>query len=239
MSEHPINDPQPTPGAPVSVDVSAADLASARRRRFIKMGAGVIPVALTLTSRPVLATNSQGKCFSASAWGSIQTLIGTNASQYTRKASKAPLVTCYTKAEWITKANSSTAACGGWKITSISCTNLSLTEVKKYTVYKACGSTGGTGGVGSSYSVWDMLADSHPTVRCSDPQKALLVAWLNFRISGTTRTDVCVIDSFSTNQLTLLGDIVAGKSSRGPDGRIWTAVDVQNYLANNFIGRLS
>ncbi|PZP30178.1 MAG: hypothetical protein DI603_15580 [Roseateles depolymerans] len=239
MSDHPINDPQPTPSAPVSVDASAPDLASARRRRFIKMGAGVIPVALTLSSRPVLATNSQGKCFSASAWGSIQTLIGTNASQYTRKANNAPTVTCYTLAEWIAKASSTKASCGGWKITAISCADLSLTTVKKYSVYKACGSTGGTGGVGSSYSVWDMLSDSHPTVRCSSAQKSLLVAWLNFRISGATRTDVCVIDSFSTNQLTLLGNIVAGTASRGPDGRIWTAADVQTYLERNYIGRLS
>lgn len=239
MSEHTVPDPQSTPAAPASVDMSDPSLDSARRRRFIKMGAGVIPVALTLNSRPVLATNSQGKCFSASAWGSIQTLVNTNASQYTRKAGKAPTVTCFTKAEWIALASPSVVSCRGWQITSISCKSLNLSTVKKYTVGNACGAPSGTAGVRGSYAVWDMLADTHPTVRCSDVQKAMLVAWLNFRISGTTRTDVCVIDSFSTNQLTALGNIVASGSGRGPDGKTWSALDVQKYLDSNYIGRLS
>ncbi len=233
MSERQIHDPQPTPQAPAPVDASAGKLGSARRRRFIKMGAGVIPVALTLNSRPVLAT-TQGKCFSASAWGSVQTLIGTAASQYTRKAAKAPTVNCYTKAEWCATSNGN-ATCAGWKVASISCANLALPTVKAYAVKSACGSTSGTAGVPGNSSVWNMLNSN----TCSDAQKAVLVAWLNFRISRTTSTDVCVIDSFSTNQLTMLGNIVQNQGGRGPDGKTWTPTDVKNYLHNNYIGRLS
>jgi len=233
MSERQIHDPQPTPPATAPVDASAGKLGSARRRRFIKMGAGVIPVALTLNSRPVLAT-TQGKCFSASAWGSVQTLVGTNASQYTRKSTKAPTVNCYTKAEWCAT-NNGNPTCAGWKVSSISCANLALSTVKAYTVKKACGSDTGTAGVSGGNSVWSMLTSAN----CSDAQKAVLVAWLNYRISTTTSTDVCVIDSFSTNQLTTLGNIVAAGGGKGPDGKAWTPTDVKNYLHNNYIGRLS
>lgn len=235
MSERQTSDPQSTPQAPAPVDASASgSLASARRRRFIKAGAGVIPVALTLNSRPVLAT-TQGKCFSASAWGSVQTLVGTNASQYTRKAAKAPTVNCYTKTEWCAKDGYGNPTCGGWKISAISCADLKLATVKAYTVSKACGTSGGTAGIAGNTSVWNALTGKS----CSDAQKAVLVAWLNYRISSTTSTDVCVIDSFSTNQLTMLGNIVAMGGAKGPDGKWWTSTDVKNYLHNNYIGRLS
>jgi hypothetical protein len=233
MSERQIPDQQSTPQAPAPVDASAGDLASARRRRFIKAGAGVIPVALTLSSRPVLAT-SQGKCFSASAWGSIQNLVGTNASQYTRNSTKAPTVTCYTKTEWCATSGGN-PTCAGWKVSAISCADLKLATVKAYNVTKACGTSSGTAGVTGASSVWTMLTGT----TCSDAQKAMLVAWLNFRISTTTSTDVCVIDSFSSNQLTTLGNIVAANGGKGPDGKTWTPTDVQNYLQSNYIGRLS
>ncbi|MFT7722601.1 MAG: hypothetical protein QM788_07190 [Roseateles sp.] len=237
MSEHQPNDSQPAPGAPAHVDVSARQAASERRRRFIKMGAGVVPVALTLSSRPVLATNSQGKCFSASAWGSVQTLVGTNASQYTRKAAAAPTVTCYTLAQWVAKyrtGKTDYASCDGWRKNSISCADLKVSTVKKYTVGSACGSANGTAGIGKNVKIWDALTGNY-----SAAQKAMLVAWLNYRISNTTKTDVCVIDTFSSNQLTTLGNIVAAGSGKGPDGKTWYAEDVRRYLESNFIGRLS
>jgi hypothetical protein len=236
MSERQIHDPQSTPPAPTPVDASAAGLASARRRRLIKMGAGAIPVALTLSSRPVLAT-SQGKCFSASAWGSIQN-VATTASTYTRKSTKAPTVTCYTKTEWCattTGTSSGTPTCGGWKVAAISCSTSSA--VKNYTVTKACGTSAGTAGVVGTKLIWERLNASDTS--CTPHQKAMLVAWLNFRISGTTSTDVCVIDSFSSNQLTTLGNIVASGSGTGPDGKTWSKDNVKDYLDKNYIGRLT
>lgn len=50
--------------APVAADEMAAKFS--RRRRFIKVGASTVPVAMTLTSQPVLAWH----CNSTSAWGS-------------------------------------------------------------------------------------------------------------------------------------------------------------------------
>lgn len=236
MSERQINDPQSTPQAPASVDASASELASARRRRFIKAGAGVIPVALTLSSRPVLATTATGKCFSASAWGSIQTLVNTTASTYTRKANNAPTVSCFTKDDW------KGTGCAGWTRATISCNTVAA--VKAYKVSQACGSSS-TAGVPGTKLIWEMLNDldsnSDRTGRriCSDAQKQVLVAWLNFQISRTTNTDVCVIDSFSTNQLTKLASIVASNGGVGPDGKQWSVQNVQDYLKNNLIGRLS
>ena len=241
MSERHINDPQPMPEATAPVDAAAAKLGSARRRRFIKMGAGVIPVALTLNSRPVLAT-SQGKCFSASAWGSVQTLVNTTASQYTRKANVAPTVSCYTLSDWCggynaSKPTSSTPNCQGWTKNSINCSPLNLSTVKAYTVGKACGiTTGKCANMSYNLSAWDVLNASSGY---SAPQKALLVAWLNYRISATTKTDVCVIDTFSTNQLSTLSNIVAAGGGTGPDGKWWTPTNVQTYLNDNFIGRLT
>lgn len=238
MSEHPSNESQATPEAPCNVDAAARQVASERRRRFIKAGAGVIPVALTLNSRPVLATNAKGKCFSASAWGSVQTLVNTNASTYTRKAANAPVVTCYTLAQWIAKYknvyNVEYTTCDGWKKNSISCADLRVSTVSKYTVGSVCGSSSGTAGFGKDVTVWSVLTGNY-----SDVKKQMLVAWLNFRISSTTRTDVCVIDTFSSNQLTILGNIVAAGSGKGPDGKTWYAADVKRYLEDNFIGRLT
>lgn len=237
MSERPNPDFQPTPETPAPVDVVGRQVASARRRRFIKMGAGVVPVALTLSSRPVLATNSQGKCFSASAWGSVQTLVGTNASTYTRKANNAPTVTCYTRAQWIEKYrynNTDYSRCEGWRKNSINCADLKVSTVSKYTVGTACGNSSGTAGIPGNVTVWAALTGNY-----SNAKKAMLVAWLNYRVSGTTKTDVCVIDTFSTNQLTKLGNIVASGQGIGPDGKQWYAADVEKYLYDNFIGRLS
>jgi hypothetical protein len=246
MSERQINDPQSTPQAPASVDASAASaLASARRRRFIKGGAGLIPVALTLNSRPVLATSSNGACFSASAWGSIQGLAATT-SQYVRQSGRAQQVTCYTKAEWCGKAsawdsknkkNRDKATCGGWMVTKISCADAWLDTVKTYTVAKACGGTASAGGLAGGASAWDCLTATASTDQAK-AQQALLVAWLNCQISQTTRTDVCVIDTFNTNQLTILSNCVASGSAgaKGPDGKTWTATMVLNYLQKNFIG---
>jgi hypothetical protein len=84
-------------------------------------------------------------------------------------------------------------------------------------------------------SCWTVLTSSSYT----SPQKAVLIAWLNYRISGTTNTDVCVIDTFSSNQLVTLSSIVANNGGKGPDGKVWTPNDVQTYLHNNFIGRLT
>jgi hypothetical protein len=53
-----------------SAEAAATRARFERRRRLLKVGAGAAPVALTLSSRPVLAWH----CNTASAWGSAQML---------------------------------------------------------------------------------------------------------------------------------------------------------------------
>lgn len=59
-----LNDPDLTP---------ARHTPSQRRRRLIKLGAGSVPVALTLASRPVFAAS---QCNTTSAWGSAILMNG-------------------------------------------------------------------------------------------------------------------------------------------------------------------
>jgi len=55
-----------THAAPTQDPEVQARLQRERRRRFIRLGAGSVPVGLTLTSRPVMAWH----CYTTSAWGS-------------------------------------------------------------------------------------------------------------------------------------------------------------------------
>ena len=232
MSERPNTDLQSAP----------ATLASTRRRRFIKGGAGLIPVALTLNSRPVLATTAttaNGQCFSASAWGSIQGLA-TNASQYTRlvNSGRVTTVTCYDRGTWCGKQTISKvdyATCTGWTANRISCADLKLDTIKKYTVAQVCGNPAGTAGIGGTVKCWDVVSGA---AGCSQAQQSVIVAWLNCQITTTTNTETCVLDTYLKNQLTTLGNCVPSGGT-GPDGKIWQAQDVLNYLQNNKIGKVS
>ncbi|MDY0747260.1 hypothetical protein SNE35_22330 [Paucibacter sp. R3-3] len=232
MSERPNTDAQSVPATP----------ASARRRRFIKGGAGLIPVALTLNSRPVLATTTttaNGQCFSASAWGSMQALA-TNASQYTRlvNSGRVTTVACYDRATWCGKQTVNKvdyATCTGWKANRINCADLTLAKVKNYTVGQACGNSAGTAGIGGTVTCWDVVSGA---AGCSQAQQAVIVAWLNCQITTTTNTETCVLDTYLKNQLTTLGNCVPN-GGIGPDGKTWRAVDVLNYLQNNKIGKVS
>lgn len=231
MSERPINDPQSTPQAPASVDASAQQLASARRRHFIKMGSGIVPVALTLSSRPVMATN----CMTASAWGSTMGGTVTNTSSYARASAKSTLISgAFTLSQWKAVDTSTTpnkAACGGWKNASINCTT--LTSVKSYTVQSLCG--GGTAGLAGTTKVWDVLVTTGTDVT-SKYRRAMCVAWLNLKVSSSVAA--CVKDPARStyNALTILGAIGSGGGT-GPDGRTWSQQNVIDYLYANYISR--
>lgn len=231
MSERQINDPQSTPQAPAPVDVAAHQLASARRRRFIKMGSGIVPVAMTLASRPVMATN----CMTASAWGSTMGGTVTGTSSYTRALAKTTVISgAYTLNQWKavrTTVTPNTATCGGWKNTAISCTTLD--SVKLYTVQSLCG--GGTAGLTGTNKVWDVLTSTGTDVT-SKYKRAMCVAWLNLKVSSTVAA--CVKDPMRStyNALAILGAIGTG-GGVGPDGRTWSQQNVIDYLYANYISR--
>lgn len=216
MSERQINDPQPAPQAPASVDLAAQQLASARRRRFIKMGAGAVPVALTLASRPVMATN----CMSASAWGSNMGV--TTTSQYAH-ARKVLISGTYTLTTW------KTAGCGGWTSTAITANSK---RYDTYTVTDLCGTNipKGTKAIAGNSVVSTILKDSS----YSEFQRAMLVAWLNYKVSSSVQS--CVVDSTrpSVNQLAVVGAIPT-IGGTGPDGKFWTQAKVVDYLTANYL----
>lgn len=220
MSEQHPHDLQPAYDAPESVDLSAQALASARRRHFIKMGAGALPVGLTLASRPVLATS----CMSASAWGSTVGVAQTT-SQYTRAAAKAKTISgAYTLSQW----KSASPACGGW-------TSLGLTTTRTtYTVGALCGSSIPTG-LTSTSTVWGVLTGTGTTL-AEQFQRAMIVAWLNFKVSAPV--NACLTDPSrpSLNQLTTLGSI-GSAGGTGPDGKQWSQQTVIDYLNLNWVSR--
>lgn len=219
MSEHQPHDPQPTPEAPVSGDVSAQTLASARRRRLIKLGAGAVPVAMTLASRPVMATD----CITASAWGSVQGLL--NTSQYKRAyKNKVVISGAHNVATW------ATTGCAGW-------TELTKATTKSRTACLISHVLSGSGvsstaGLTSSLSVWTVLTGSSSTY--STYQKTMLAAWMNWKISATSKQCLASKTDGTVNRLKELGALPA-TGSVNLWGKQWYRADAVTYLTSNFL----
>jgi len=235
MSERQINDPQPTPQAPASVDAAARQLASARRRRFIKLGGAAVPTALTLASRPVMAWH----CNTASTWGSAQ---GMTNSSYTRSQDALRLFSdeTYTVACWVGNTTRSTLASNPWAQTPLSCntTNSSYANYyKKYTVASLLAGTGATisGISDTSDSVWKILKNdsvNYPLKSgnsSTEFTRLMLTAWLNFKVLNAT-LNKCLMPG-TTNVLVKLGNC----SYIGPTGALWNQADVVKYLKKNFV----
>lgn len=237
MSEHPSNDSLPTRDAPALVDVSAQALASARRRSFLKIGSGVVPVALTLSSRPVMAT----QCLTASAWGSYQGM-SVNNSQYTRLQNKSVTLTgTYTLGTWCgysgVDAKTGTPTCSGWASATLGCTTAD--KVKAYTVGTLCSGVTTPSGLVSNDKVWDVLTGKNPStgVAYSSFQKSMVCAWLNYKVQTGTTVSKCVTDTTrGVNQLNVLSGI-SSAGGTGPDGKQWTQDRVITYLYSNWLAR--
>ena len=233
MNERQIHDPQSAPEAPAPVGASVSELASARRRRFIKAGAGAVPVALTLSSRPVMATN----CVTASAWGSTMGLIGT--SQYNRARSPAKAVEisgAKRLIDWKQTDNglsSGNPTCTAWSNAAL---GRGTTPIKSDKVSTLLGSAT-IAGIDSptTTNVWDVLF-STGTSDSAKYMRAMVVAWLNAKISTTVAQ--CVTDPTrpTVNNLKTFGLIGTGGGT-GPDGKIWTQAGVTTYLYENYISR--
>lgn len=236
MSERPINDQPSTPQAPASVDAASAQLASARRRRFIKAGAGAVPVALTLASRPVMATN----CVTASAWGSTMGLAGT--SQYIRARSPSKVIEisgAKTLSEWKQSSTGTSAgnpSCSSWTHSALCNTGASSSTIKNYKVSALCGSNAIAGITSpTTTTVWSILW-STGTTDSDKYKRAMVVAWLNAKISDTVNK--CVTDPTrpAVNNLKTFGLIGAGGGT-GPDGKTWNQAAVVTYLFENYISK--
>lgn len=242
MSERQINDPQPTPQALASVDASVRQLASARRRRFIKLGGAAVPTALTLASRPVMAWH----CNTASTWGSAQ---GMSNSSYTRSQDATRLFQdeTYTTACWLNNSGRSYLSSSPWTRSPLSCSTVSTNSkyYKAYTVGQLLSGTTCSGilGVNNNDCVWHILNGvakkpaSTPfsggfvagSSSCGEFQKLMLVAWLNYKVLNSTLTK-CLAPG-STNVLVKM----SSASYVGPTGAMWDQATIIKYLKKNFV----
>ena len=244
MSERQINDPQSTPPAPASVDASARQRASARRRRFIKLGGAAVPTALTLASRPVMAWH----CNTASTWGSAQ---GQSNSSYTRSQDASRLFPdeTYTTACWINNTSRAGLGSNPWGLVPLSRdtnpTNYkNANYYKNYTVAQLLSGTGASiTGINTADTVWSILNGTAlkpdpvkgygffvaGTSTCGEFQKLMLVAWLNFKVLNST-LNRCLMPG-STNVLVKMGNT----TYVGPTGVTWNQATVINYLKKNFV----
>lgn len=242
MRESPINDSQPTPQAPAAVDAAAArQLASARRRRFIKLGGAAVPTALTLASRPVMAWH----CNTASTWGSAQ---GMSNSSYTRSQDAARLFPdeTYTLNNWLNNTKRSTLAANPWQQAPLNRNVMSTGDAayfKFMTVGQLLSGTGATSiaGINNGDTVWSILNGSAKKPRapfngtyvtgsssCGEFQKLMLVAWLNYRVLNATLSKC--LKPGTTNVLISFGN----NTYVGPKGA-WGQTDVVKYLKKNWI----
>lgn len=237
MIENETHRAAPAPSASTADPAAGSALASARRRKLLKLGSGVVPVALTLSSRPVMATN----CVTASAWGSTLGLAGT--SQYARAQAKAVTLTgTYSISAWqgFTLDSSNPPKqlpnCAGWAASGL---NLAAGAARRnYTVGSLVGG-GGTipTGLSSTTKVWDVLIQANPSAQ-QLYQRAMLVAWLNLRVStGSPRSTVaqCTQDTLRSSYNSLNG--LGAAPGIGPDGKPWTQAGVVTYLYENWLAR--
>lgn len=243
MSERQINDSQSTPSAPTSVDAAARQLASTRRRRFIKLGGAAVPTALTLASRPVMAWH----CNTASTWGSVQGLTN---SAYTRsRVENVQLFPdeTYPLSCWVgNTATGSNLTGKPWARSPISRTDADVTLATHYknaTISQLLTPFGASiNGLSGTDTIWSVLKGApqklnggvngsytNGTSTCGDFQKLMLVAWLNYAVLSST-LNRCLKPG-STNVLLKFGT----ESYVGPRGDKWDKTQVVKYLQANWV----
>jgi len=232
MSEQHNNDKHPAPDTVQGVAVDAAQglpRASASRRRLIKLGAGAVPTALTLASRPVMAWH----CNTTSAWGSAVLRNGV-ASAQARATSAQVVDECWTVANWCGNSTRSAAGvptgtpwhsvslqfwAGQGKSDSYAQSNLKISQLFP----------GGLAGISSTANVFSTLT-ANQTVFAG----YMIVAALNKLFMTTVNT--CLTNSSGTNMLAQMAAQGPGvyKPTNGT-GAAWAWADIQKYLNDNYI----
>ncbi len=215
-----------TPQSSATPAPAAGSVVSQRRRRFIQ--AGVVPVGLTLASRPAMAWH----CNTTSAWGSAVLRNGGASVQARADLAVINNTECWTITNWNNNSGRSSVRGGTapWTLVintwyagkSLSYARNALTVAKVY--------PGGLKNVASTAKVSDLLKN--------DPAgygTMMLVARLNTLFAGNNVAQ-CVVSS--TGQ-----DMLVQMASQGPDvfkpanstGAAWTATDFRNYLYGNWL----
>lgn len=203
-----------------------ADAKVARRRRFIKLGASAVPVAMTLASRPVMAWD----CHTTSAWGSAQLAAMTGSAKTRLDNTGVSGAECWYVNDW--KSNSSTAPC--WR---------SLTT-KRYGSSKSCayGRSNcmishifplGLSGVTSptTKTAYSVITGSDNFASC------ITVARLNALYgAGASNIALCVVTGGKDQiqEMARLGSLYVPPNNTGV---VWSKSDIVNYLYNSWLAR--
>lgn len=224
------NDSNETKDASVSADVAAT---LARRRRFIKLGASSVPVALTLTSRPVMAWH----CSSTSAWGSAQMGQATVGSAKTRLDNN---ITdgneCWTVANWknnnCTGSNMSTIP---WNVVKSKGGYSSVVNAKAGLTIGMIFPNGLLGCNGST-TVWSIVSGNDKF------KKSVTVARLNsvYATSYKSQIDSCIISSGNrSDQIQEMARLGSSYASPNAPTIKWSTDDIVAYLNSNWLARTS
>ena len=202
---------------------SSADARFARRRRLLKAGATGVPVALTLTSRPVLAWH----CNTTSAWGSAQMMP--NQSTTARNAANQLADNTWSITDW---QNNSTGVVGTYpwvKLGTQLSTNGVTLNSKNYNITSLFNGTGGTFPIGllGTDKVWDKLMHG------STFQQYMIVARLNAKLIPNVAT---CLKSGGVDQLQYMLDGSYSPSNL-KGAQSWGQNEIQTYLNSNWIVR--
>lgn len=197
------------------------------RRRLIKLGGVAAPVALTLTSRPVMAWH----CNTTSAWGSAQ--INPNQSTTARNKKNELVDETWTIENW--KHNTTRAglpmpwtSLGNARGVVIQTSNPSgANYYKNLTAAWLFSSVGLPTGVSGTDKLWDKICNG------SQWQKYMIVARMNTILIANVKS--CLTSSTHVDQLKLMATGTYSPSNLG--GVVWNQAMIIQYLEQNWIVR--
>lgn len=220
------NSSDTTPQSSATPTPVAGSVVSQRRRRFIQ--AGVVPVGLTLASRPAMAWH----CNTTSAWGSAILRNGGASVQARAEAAVINNTECWYISNWSANSGRSQVRGGNapWNYViaqwysgkSLSYARSNLTVAKVF--------PGGLKNVSSTANVYNLLKND-----AAGYGTMMIVARLNTLFAGNS-VGQCVLSS--TGQ-----DMLVQMASQGPGtfkpvnstGAAWTQTDFKNYLYGNYL----
>lgn len=211
---------KPASAADTALDASL--MAQRRRRRaFLKVSAGVVPVTMTLASRPVRAYS----CNTSSAWGSAQ--INPTASVTARTAAHDLDFSAWTISNWQNNTTGlSSPATQPWNaLFALLSPSGSVTSFRNnYTIGDLFGSVLPTG-LTAGQKVNTVINATGTTPL----QLHLVIAKLNAKLLPTT-----VQDCLNTNSVDQLTDMLDGAYTTS-NGQIWGSAEIIAYLEANGI----
>jgi hypothetical protein len=216
-----------SPSEVVVAPEAVADKLLASRRRLLKLSGVAAPVALTLTSRPVMAWH----CNTTSAWGSAQ--INPNQSTSARNTNNQLGNETWTIANW--KDNTTRVGLGmpwtslgnAFGVAIHTSNPSSANYYKNLTAAWLFASVGLPSGLVGTDKLWDKICNG------SQWQKYMIVARMNTILIANVKS--CLTSSNHADQLKLMATGTYSPSNLG--GVVWDQAMIMQYLEQNWIVR--